>query len=126
MQAANPPRDGVYQYGRNGTPTQWSLAEALTALEPGAVGTKLLPSGLAAVSIALMSVLEPGDELLMVDSTYGPTRAFCDDVLKRLGIATCYYDPPVGAGRSEEHTSELQSLMRISYAVFCLKKKKTK
>src|SRR3546814_2371911 len=31
----------------------------------------------------------------------------------------------VGAGRSEEHTSELQSLMRISYAVFCLKKKKT-
>src|SRR3546814_3290623 len=31
---------------------------------------------------------------------------------------------PVYAGRSEEHTSELQSLMRISYAVFCLKKKK--
>src|SRR3546814_2509711 len=31
-----------------------------------------------------------------------------------------------GAMRSEEHTSELQSLMRISYAVFCLKKKKTK
>src|SRR3546814_5097510 len=33
-------------------------------------------------------------------------------------------DPGIGAGRSEEHTSELQSLMRISYAVFCLKKKK--
>src|SRR3546814_4083665 len=31
-----------------------------------------------------------------------------------------------GAGRSEEHTSELQSLMRISYAVFCLKKKQNK
>src|SRR3546814_9178221 len=33
--------------------------------------------------------------------------------------------PPPIVGRSEEHTSELQSLMRISYAVFCLKKKKT-
>ncbi|MGS1018298.1 cystathionine beta-lyase [Allosphingosinicella humi] len=98
MHGANPPRDGVYQYGRNGTPTQWSLAEALTELEPGAAGTKLLPSGLAAVSIALMSVLKPGDELLMVDTTYGPTRAFCDDVLKRLGITTRYYDPQVGAG----------------------------
>ena len=98
MHGATPPRDGIYQYGRNGTPTQWSLAEALTDLEPGAAGTKLLPSGLAAVSIALMSVLKPGDELLMVDTTYGPTRAFCDDVLKRLGIATRYYDPQVGAG----------------------------
>lgn len=98
MHGATPPRDGVYQYGRNGTPTQWSLAEALTDLEPGAAGTKLLPSGLAAVSIALMSVLKPGDELLMADTTYGPTRAFCDDVLKRLGIATRYYDPQVGAG----------------------------
>src|SRR3546814_4434604 len=45
-----------------------------------------------------------------------------------LGVATI--DDPVAAGqrqggtRSEEHTSELQSLMRISYAVFCLKKKK--
>src|SRR3546814_5190860 len=34
--------------------------------------------------------------------------------------------PPVRVRRSEEHTSELQSLMRISYAVFCLKKKKEK
>src|SRR3546814_5847226 len=33
------------------------------------------------------------------------------------------FEPAVGLARSEEHTSELQSLMRISYAVFCLKKK---
>src|SRR3546814_3592981 len=107
----------------------------------------------------------------MVDSAYDPTRAFCENVLRPMGITPVYYDPMIGGGidalctrrtraiflespgsltfevqdvpaivavakargivtlmdntRSEEHTSELQSLMRISYAVFCLKKKKT-
>jgi len=92
------PKDGQLYYGRRGTPTSWALAEALTQLEPGAVGTKLFPSGVAAIAIALMSVLEPGDELLMVDSTYQPTRSFCDRVLKRMGIVTRYYDPAIGAG----------------------------
>jgi cystathionine beta-lyase len=91
--AAYPPEDGRLSYGRNGTWTQWSLAEALTELEPGAAGTRLFPSGSAAVSIALTSVLDPGDELLMVDSAYAPTRHFCDRELKRLGITTRYYDP---------------------------------
>jgi cystathionine beta-lyase len=93
MHAAYPPEDGRLSYGRNGTWTQWSLAEALTDLEPGAAGTRLFPSGSAAVSIALTSVLSPGDELLMVDSAYAPTRLFCDRELKRLGIGTRYYDP---------------------------------
>ena len=93
IHAAYPPKDGRLSYGRNGTWTQWSLAEALTDLEPGAAGTRLFPSGSAAVSIALTSVVGPGDELLMVDSAYGPTRHFCDRELKRLGIATRYYDP---------------------------------
>jgi cystathionine beta-lyase len=93
LEASYPPKDGALNYGRNGTPTQWGLAEALSELEPGAAGTKLLPSGAAAVAFALSSVLEPGDELLMVDSVYGPTRIFCDQVLKRHGIATHYYDP---------------------------------
>ncbi|GAA4742327.1 cystathionine beta-lyase [Sphingomonas daechungensis] len=90
---AYPPVNGRLSYGRNGTWTQWSLAEALTELEPGAEGTMLFPSGSAAVSIALTSVLAPGDELLMVDSTYGPTRHFCDRELKRLNVSTVYYDP---------------------------------
>jgi cystathionine beta-lyase len=98
MHASYPPRQGRLQYGRNGTPTQWALAEALSALEPGAAGTRLFPSGVAAISCALMAVLSPGDELLMVDSVYGPTRSFCDDVLARMGIATRYYDPLVGRG----------------------------
>ncbi len=93
MEAAYPPRDGELSYGRNGTPTQWSLAEALNELEPGAAGTRMLPSGAAAVAFALTSVLDPGDELLMVDSVYQPTRTFCDQALKRFGIGTRYYDP---------------------------------
>lgn len=96
MREAGAGRVGTLHYGRTGTPTQWALAEALTELEPGAVGTRLYPSGVAAISIALMTVLRPGDELLMVDSTYAPTRAFCDGVLARQGIATRYYDPMVG------------------------------
>jgi cystathionine beta-lyase len=84
---------GKYYYGLHGWPTQWALAEALTELEPGAAGTALAETGLAAVTAALTAVLETGDELLMVDSVYGPTRRFCDVVLKRFGISTRYYDP---------------------------------
>jgi cystathionine beta-lyase len=98
MHAATPPKEGRLHYGRSGTPTTWALAEALTELEPGAVGTRLFPSGAAAVAAALLTVLKGGDELLMVDSAYGPTRAFCDDVLARFEVTTRYYDPLVGAG----------------------------
>src|SRR3954465_8520366 len=98
LNAANPARDGTLHYGRNGTPTTWALQEALTELEPGAALTRLYPSGAAAVAGALLSVLAPGAELLMVDSAYGPTRGFCDTILKRYGVTTRYYDPMIGAG----------------------------
>jgi cystathionine beta-lyase len=98
MHEAEPPRDGTLHYGRNGTPTTWALCEALTELEEGAALTRLFPSGSAAVAAALLSVLSAGDELLMTDSAYGPTRAFCDTVLKRFGVTTQYYDPLIGAG----------------------------
>lgn len=90
--------DGKLFYGRRGTPTQWALAEALTALEPGAEGTMLFPSGVAAVTTALLSVLAPGDHLLVPDSAYDPTRMFCDIFLRKMGVATSYYDPQIGAG----------------------------
>ncbi len=92
-------RDTHHQlfYGRRGTPTQWSLADALTELEPGAEGTFLYPSGVAAVAGALLSVLSPGDELLVTDSAYDPTRNFADGFLKRYGVTTRYYDPTIGA-----------------------------
>ena len=85
-------------YGRRGTPTQWTLCDALTGLEPGAAGTMLYPSGVAAIAGALLAVLKPGDELLMVDSVYEPTRSFCQKVLAPYGISTRFYDPMVGAG----------------------------
>lgn len=91
-------RDGDLFYGRRGTPTQWALAEAITDLEPGAAGTMLYSSGVAAVTGALLSVLKPGDHLLMVDSAYDPTRNFCDNFLKVWGVETTYYDPLIGAG----------------------------
>jgi cystathionine beta-lyase len=97
MRAAAP-GFGEHYYGLHGTPTHWSLSEALTELEPGAGGTMLYSSGLAAVTAALLSVLAAGDELLMVDSVYGPTRRFCDGLLKRYGVTTRYYDPSIGAG----------------------------
>ena len=94
-------------YGRRGTPTQWSLADALTALEPGAEGTFLYPSGVAAIAATLLSLLSPGDELLLVDSAYDPTRNIANTLLKRMGITTRFYDPLVGAGIADligEHT----------------------
>ena len=50
---------------------------------------------------ALLALLGPGDELLMVDSAYEPTRSLCDGLLSRMGVATRYYDPLVGAGIAE-------------------------
>ena len=92
--------DGRFFYGRRGSPTQWALAEALTALEPGAHGTLLYPSGVAAITGALLSVLSPGDVLLMTDSAYDPSRSFADGFLKRFGIETRYYDPQIAGGIS--------------------------
>ena len=87
------PSLGNYRYGLQGTATHWALSEALTELEPGAAGTALFSSGLAAITTALLTLLSPGDELLCTDSAYGPTRRFCDTILKRLGVTTRYYDP---------------------------------
>lgn len=88
-------------YGRRGTPTQWSLADALTELEPGAEASFLYPSGVAAVSAALLSVLSPGDELLLADSVYDPTRSFATGFLARFGVTTRFYDPMIGGGIAE-------------------------
>ena len=98
---ASGPALGVYRYGLQGTATHWALAEALTELEPGAAGTALYPSGLAAITTPILALLSPGDELLAPDNVYGPTRKFCDTFLKRYGVTTRYYDPLVGSGIAE-------------------------
>ena len=87
-------------YGRHGSETTMALEQALCALE-GAADCLLTPSGLSAISTTLLALLQPGDDLLMSDACYEPTRALCDGLLARLGIQTRYYDPLIGAGISE-------------------------
>jgi cystathionine beta-lyase len=89
--------DHPYRYGRTGNPTTRAVEAVVSELE-GARGTVLTPSGLSAISTALLSVLTAGDELLVTDSVYEPTRLFCSETLKRLGVTTRYYDPRIGAG----------------------------
>ncbi len=90
-----------YQYGRRGTPTTEALELALQELEgPQCAGVALLPSGLAAISAALLSVVQADDHLLVTDSAYGPTRNFCNHILSRLGVTVAYYDPLIGAAIS--------------------------
>jgi cystathionine beta-lyase len=88
-----PNEDGHFYYGRRGAPTQWALAEALTELEPGAAGTVLYPSGVAAIAGALLAVLKQGDTLLMTDNAYEPSRVMARTLLAPLGIETRFFDP---------------------------------
>ncbi|GGG26744.1 cystathionine beta-lyase [Chelatococcus composti] len=90
-------RKARYTYGTKGTPTIASLESAWTDLT-GAAGTIIVPSGLAAVTIALMATVKAGDHVLVTDSVYQPTRHFCDTVLKRMGVEVDYFDPLIGAG----------------------------
>ncbi|MBL6958655.1 MAG: cystathionine beta-lyase [Rhodospirillales bacterium] len=94
--AAGHPHTGVY-YGRWGTPTSFALEEAMAELEGGDKGIATC-SGLAAIAGALLSCLQAGDHLLMVDNVYAPSRRLCDGLLKRFGVETTYYDPMIGGG----------------------------
>ena len=85
--------DGRFFYGRRGSPTQWALCEALTELEPGAFGTVLYPSGVAAIAGALMSVVRSGDSVLMCDNAYDPSRSMAVGLLKRMGVSARFFDP---------------------------------
>jgi len=109
--AALEARDMPYTYGRRGNPTVESLEVAINALE-GAEKTVFVPSGLNAVATALLTVCSTGDHVLVTDSCYAPSRAFCDKTLSRFGIETTYYDPLIG--------SKIDSLFRSNTkAVFC-------
>ena len=85
------------RYGRRGTPTTHALEDAICALE-GSEHTLVAPSGVSAISVVLMSYAEPGAHFLVADSSYGPTRKFCEFTLRKFGIKTTYYDPAIGAG----------------------------
>ncbi len=86
-----------YAYGRRGSPTLNALSGALAALEKSA-GVLLTPSGLSAISTALLAVVQTGDHVLVADTVYRPTRVICDGILTRMGVETTYYDPLIGDG----------------------------
>src|SRR5262245_19153000 len=88
------------RYGLAGTPTTFAFEEAVARMEGGHAAVAL-PSGLAAIAVALSAYPKAGDHLLVPDSVYGPTRTFCDRRLKPNGIEVEYYDPLVGAGISK-------------------------
>jgi len=98
-----------YSYGLTGTPTIEALVTAFNALE-GAAGTVLVPSGLAAVTTAILAAARPNGTILIPDNVYGPTRRFCDESLPNLGMRAVYYDPLAG--------SELAPLLQGATALF--------
>ncbi len=93
-------RNARFVYGTHGTPTTDALITAWSELS-GAAGTALVPSGLAAIALALMSVVKAGDHILVTDSVYLPTRNFCNGVLARMGVETTYFDPWLTDGLKE-------------------------
>jgi cystathionine beta-lyase len=83
-------------YGTHGNPTHFALEDVVAEIE-GGTRCQLVGSGLAAITTPLLAYLSTGDHLLVPDSVYGPTRAFCGGTLRRMGISTTFYDPCLDA-----------------------------
>jgi len=96
FQSADAGRHKFPGYGIYGNPTTQALSDAICEMEE-ADGTMLVSSGLTAVAIAFMSVVESGDHVLVCDSVYGPTKDFCEHELEKFNISTNYFDPGIGA-----------------------------
>ncbi len=120
----------VLSYGRAGTPTTFALQETLAELD-GAERGFTLCSGLAAVMAGFLAFAQAGDQVLVCDALYGPTRRFCNQFLTRMGVEVVYYDPLAGAGIAElfrpntrmiflespgSHTFEVQDVPAITAA----------
>lgn len=84
-------------YGRRGTHTHFAFQEAMVEIE-GGVGCALFPCGAAAIANSILSFVQTGDHILMVDTCYEPTRDFCEKIMKKMGIETTYYPPTIGEG----------------------------
>lgn len=91
------PRPGQYRYGLQGTPTHRALIAKLAAIE-GADHVQLAPSGLAAISLVLLTFAKAGGHMLLPASAYGPTLDLAHGKLAALGVECTVYDPMIGAG----------------------------
>lgn len=122
--------EAPYVYARRGTPTLDALSGALAELD-GADGAVLCPSGLSAMTAAILPFVSAGDGILLPDSVYGPARSIADTVLRPFGVTTTYYDPAVGGGIADlidertrlvyvespgSYTMEMQDLPAIAAA----------
>jgi cysteine-S-conjugate beta-lyase len=99
----------VLTYGLGGSETHWALEDVIAEVE-GGTRCAIVCSGLAAVTTSLLAFLNSGEHCLAPDSVYGPTRSFCDTVLRRFGVETTYYDPEIDE-------SGLTALMRPNTTV---------
>ena len=100
----------IFSYGARGTPTSFALEDAVSELE-GAYRTRLLPTGLAAIGMALLSYLKPGDHLLITDSAYLPVRHITEQFLRPYGIEYTFF-----AADGSDAESKMQSNTRMVYA----------
>ncbi|GGX60237.1 cystathionine beta-lyase [Tateyamaria omphalii] len=108
-------RDARYQtgtmyYGRYGNEASFQLECALADLDH-ADGVTLTSSGVAAISLTLLTFALPGTHLLVADNVYANTRAFCDKVLSRQNVTIEYFDPMIGSGLSDLITHETCAIM---------------
>ena len=86
-----------YTYGLHGTPTTFTLEARLAAIEQGTY-CLLAPSGLAAIAMVDLALLKTGDDVLLPDNVYNPSRELGNWLSRDFGISARYYDPMVGAG----------------------------
>jgi len=90
--AKKDPRGGHFDYGRQGTSTTHVLQKILTQMEES-YHVFLTPTGFGSVFLAIFSVARPGDEILVADPVYSPTRLLTQDFLKEFDIKTVFYNP---------------------------------
>lgn len=95
-EAARAGGNAYAHYGRFGSPTTRAFEEAVAELE-GGYRAQVFPSGLSACTHALLGLVSAGDHVLLTDNIYGPTRAFADTVLRRMGVEVGYFDPTAEA-----------------------------
>lgn len=81
----------VPTYGITNMPLRAAFEELMVEIEGGHRAVTL-PTGLAAVAVAILATVKSGDHILVTDSCYGPGRRFCDGTLARYGVQATYYD----------------------------------